>query len=1140
MIKRNIPKNIIPSERLQEYSFTASHSINVTTAPTIRDTIYDSTNMQVNLDGSLSIRKPLQFKQKWVTDYMGNTYKTIYSGYLFDGVTYLHIQKHLYSNSIRINCGKSYSEAYMNSLDIYTTSETNIIASSNSIPAICKDIKITNTVNSTILSGILFNLVEFAGGSFNTADDAISENYQYRYLKIVKDSETDVFKIIFIEPEMPTINASDTISINYNTTADYVYSLTDNYSAQAVSVAAILPYVSKNQVTTISRGLKVKNILKSEDFITFSALRDPKAWIPLILKAFINVKEDSGNYYCTWEKSYDGVIWQEVPEFTKYFSTVDVAIVDNTNSYQGLEDTFVNTRIVKYTMLNAHSEEDMLYSRPDVLILQDANDSATYRFSIVSLYKASDEIFTRHSITKENALISSKNEKVSAKLSIYYKINPYETYDEENISFETHLVKLSENRAEGISELSEENIKTTKEFLVDASSGKLLKIDVEFPNLSLETGFAAQSINAAFCLKYFGKLVDEFKDFVIVSYNNTFVKSNVITNSDSYFITVTGENGWDFTYKTNNERSYFDVNLYRAMPLDYITLKNFIKTVPSVPTLIDMPEYINFSFAKEFKEAVLDTLINVGCPYTESAEGLSAGVPINFKYCGLTVQAYAENTLFTKADANIVLDLMGYDPDCGNDVLRTSKLIAWKNVENDCDFVRIPNEYSEEWLQYFLDIKNTTVHKSNPYLGYVSGIKFDGISQTLRKGDGTYLEFTPTAEESANKPSLQLGYALWNVIKTNFTELLNTKIPNTVSGNKLYHNHRIFTYGKEFKNCIYVSDVDSFTTPLFNMIDLSATEDSVVTALVPWRDYLIAATENSIHLIKETADGFTSKAINTYIGISEKDSKTCKAILNGLVFKSGTKIYSLQPSVYSSDDSILNISEISKPIANYIEDGELSNFSIVTEQAYYLFIPGDTTLCLCYEFTRKIWTKYVYPVKLINYQIHTVENITVFDDNLNEYYFEKQLNPDVFEYGDILDNSGNITKIPFKFDSGQKADDISKTKQFVESKLILATLNDKDTFPINVDILIDGVEFKQLHFDSSSSGAIWKTNANDILTLGTAIDSDSRNLFNSLRQMLVRYSGKGKSIRHIVSGISNFNFKFYVLYYRYKNTHVKQ
>ena len=63
MIKRNIRKTIAPAEKLKEHSFTAIKAIDVTTAPTLRDNIYDITNMDVNLDGSLSIRKPLIFNK---------------------------------------------------------------------------------------------------------------------------------------------------------------------------------------------------------------------------------------------------------------------------------------------------------------------------------------------------------------------------------------------------------------------------------------------------------------------------------------------------------------------------------------------------------------------------------------------------------------------------------------------------------------------------------------------------------------------------------------------------------------------------------------------------------------------------------------------------------------------------------------------------------------------------------------------------------------------------------------------------------------------------------------------------------------------------------------------------------------------
>ena len=93
MIKRKIPKTVAPAESLREHSFTASRGINVTTAPTIRDDIYDSTNLQLNLDGSMSIRKPLVFSKDFKSFGTPTNGKLIFSEYLFDNKTLFQIHE---------------------------------------------------------------------------------------------------------------------------------------------------------------------------------------------------------------------------------------------------------------------------------------------------------------------------------------------------------------------------------------------------------------------------------------------------------------------------------------------------------------------------------------------------------------------------------------------------------------------------------------------------------------------------------------------------------------------------------------------------------------------------------------------------------------------------------------------------------------------------------------------------------------------------------------------------------------------------------------------------------------------------------------------------------------------------------------
>ena len=77
MIKRNIPKKLIPVENLTEDFTIGASGIDVTSPPTKHSTVYDMENLNVDLDSGVSLRKPLlynsvvdKFPTKSVTGFM--------------------------------------------------------------------------------------------------------------------------------------------------------------------------------------------------------------------------------------------------------------------------------------------------------------------------------------------------------------------------------------------------------------------------------------------------------------------------------------------------------------------------------------------------------------------------------------------------------------------------------------------------------------------------------------------------------------------------------------------------------------------------------------------------------------------------------------------------------------------------------------------------------------------------------------------------------------------------------------------------------------------------------------------------------------------------------------------------------------
>ena len=444
-----------------------------------------------------------------------------------------------------------------------------------------------------------------------------------------------------------------------------------------------------------------------------------------------------------------------------------------------------------------------------------------------------------------------------------------------------------------------------------------------------------------------------------------------------------------------------------------------------------------------------------------------------------------------------------------------------------------------------------------------------------------YTDFDPTLNVKiptkvnssyvSNNITLTLGNFEYFISIQDKNEILKTELGNSTLGNKLYYKKSIYSYGiEEFKNNILVSDTDSFITPLFNIIDLESNSNNIINVLISWRDYLISATDDNLYLISRNSQGFFSKIINTFIGIPKQDRKTCKAILNGIIFKSGLKLFIIEPNPYSTNETILNITEITKPVKNLISETKYDPFAFTTEEAYYLFLPYENyTTCVKYEYARKIWTFYKYPVTLIDYKINNVESITLLGLNGYEYYFEKELeevisppikyDPELIPYCDYIDhyptelidhleisvnlpphiNTQKFVPIEFFLDTGQKTTEINSPKQFVETKIMLGTIENRDFIDMKLDIQIDGMPYKTT-IDANTDSTIWKNQLSDVGTLNTIFNTTGQSNYNLLKQGIFRYSGKGKSIRHIIHGSSKYKFKVFATYYRYKNLRIKK
>lgn len=398
---------------------------------------------------------------------------------------------------------------------------------------------------------------------------------------------------------------------------------------------------------------------------------------------------------------------------------------------------------------------------------------------------------------------------------------------------------------------------------------------------------------------------------------------------------------------------------------------------------------------------------------------------------------------------------------------------------------------------------------------------------------------------------------------------------NSASGNKLYYNRRIFSFGDAtFGTKVFVSHPGSYTTPMSNTLSVNASQDTTVTTVVPWKDYLFVSTPQALYLATQVENGFLTKTVNASIGIPIADRKCAVPTLNGMLFKSGSKVYLMYPNLYAGDDSVANVTTISDPVESVLESS-FSNvtgtsFAFGTNSEYVLMVPeaGAKTTCFKYNYSTRLWNCIRYPIVIEKCVVYSLTDIRIFGRNTAgsycEYHYDKSFKDaygiDAFEnapYGDILSESENgiaddiqkfaagtssaitVTPIEFELDTGQKSDQILTKKQFVETKIVLSTDSHAPAIDMQCTVHVGG-NASIVVKDISTDSAFWKKETGGMVlnTSGTGFgNADAKNV---LRQIVLRYSGKGNSIRHIITGKSLSNFSLYETYVRYKLLNVKQ
>ena len=1139
MIVRNFKKDGHQYQSINEDSFTNKKGIDVTQAPPMRDFVFDATNLDVNLDGSLSLRKPLQV----YSNVSGTgTY------YLYDTVHYVSIVNNLLKvypllDNIQIKLrykGIDYD---------YATHTTGLDIS---------NMLILNTNSSSILYNVKINLSTFLSGV--AYDSELGYTEVDAYLKGFMENGS--FILEYTTPYIANlVREEDSTVFNPNTANYYTYAVKDTYNHTVNSVQGILAY-------TNGTGTKVKHLTETDNYghYIISTLGKDNTNQTMYLKAFCNFNNRASNdveYYCSWEYTGDGESYEQVPEFLtvwqNYQYTKIVRVLDESKLDMSLDASerqyIYNYRyVVPLNIIN--DENDLLTERPDVLKLNSMTGK-TYRFVIYRFSKSNNTVLA----LTINKISNCTAADLPSSYPVFYKKS------------------------------------MTQQQLENEDFNISLKVPLDFDYSSLNVKFIYKSIyDDTVQTATLNNL--SMSSQVSTTYKTVTISANVATTMQSLASTELLYNVKQCKIVLYDDAAFLYTVVYQVVD----ALERLDSSQTTVDTYVTGDSCRSLTYTRDDDDDVFNiswvlnatssTLYEVGTTSTVASAVLSSFSNYNNFRKGNLYWVASDEYILDMGDENPTTDLLEDIVNRGNyefnvDVnlftsSRKSQYSMTANVFNE--YKDIQHNYNDSRNIYYKDICEFNVLA--PYsdsFAYFQGSNGYAIMHTdyyLNDSDAIvdlvqwqYSGGTPSVYNSVEIIQLRTNPNINNidvntaidypiVAKVSFidyvqliddeSDILNTDFVNTVNGNKLYYNYKIYSYGdKEFKNNIYISDSNSFTTSLLNTVTLPMATDSKVTALIPWRDYLIAASETALFLITpQGGNYYTSKIINTFIGIPEADRKTVKAVLNGVIFKSGSKIYSIQPSVYASNDSLLNIIDISKPVAPYILENT-TNFAFTTEQYYFLCMANSSkTTMLKYEYATRIWTKHVYPIIFKDVWMNTIDDIRIISPT-GIYYIDKSIDKirteyttqtfeDLYvQYGDIL-TDGTITPFDFSVDTGQKSYTINAVKQFVETKLIFAIEDTVDTLPLNVDIYVD--QFKKvLHIDNNTSGAFWK-NLDTSLVPGSSFIrlNDTTMPDNIMKQMFLRYSGKGYTIRHVISGRSHSQFKFYVSYYRFKSTSNKQ
>lgn len=1035
-------------------------------------------------------------------------------------------------------------------------------------------VKYTNAQSFQIIdcagnSNIIVNIDQNERGSSISIKDYIENNIS-KFKKSVLDKVIYTFQF---KPNSTTLN--DTMVL-------YLYTLNKNYS---------LFESNETMADLTERVTNVKYALVSKLNVSTN--------VPLVYKALITTQNKVDNYYCTWEYSSDnGVSWNVCQDFIDAhpYDLVDVPVLENTKSNETLESADNYTKIVKCVPFNntTYTNKDLLISRPDVLCVMNPNYSYKYRFTIYNYTfgtdtpsKYSDLQYTTtfkfklgsyHIMSESNVISFSTTSNISCKLGYSFDLTS-------NISLQDCKTTIVANET-----LGRLNFSITPTNYIDVNN---LTHAVKFKIIFFEDGVLLTNLTLN-CVYNYTKHPQMYRFYSgsgpikyteLQPYETLRDLKTPVSEFTQLIFNTTSEEATlqhnDVSYNTLSDISLTTPHKACVSGKKYVfTYKSVFNiynpsNIPQVVHVHQM-EYYNghgqsnltgvtkMTYALNIPNAFLNINID-SSTYDYVGDGVFV-VP-----AFTSVSGYIDFRLegvFPSTDPLTLYNKLY--PSAGKTSAPTFVLSDWlKVLFIQTTFTTLDGTYNVKTADIFLKILQNGDH----YGGQIYTVYAQNYNTNTIIADSTYNNtvdgktikvyncgtFTTDISYRTKAITISSKETLPITTTQNESELLISKHIDVTKGVSLYYNNQIITYlVPKYENYVYVGDADSYIIPMYNTIDLAY--GSKVTCVIPWRSYLIIFTESEIYLAMYDSETgtYNTKLLNTSVGLPMFDRHTPTAMLNSIIFKSGNKVYKLTPNLYSTSDSILNLHCISDTVKEYMPTSPAFNrcFAFSTNDEYFLFgSDSKNTQVLIYSYDKNVWTLQVFTESLNDYSLLSPTDVKVYSSK-KEFYFNKcleELAPKAIEhnlpYGDYLQTDpsilnsisaqtvvedGHCLPIPFKIDFGQKSSNYADAKQFLATRIILETLHSKDTFNFTVDVSTDGTS-RPVHIDVSTDSAIWKTSEQQVGTLNTMFESNNTEITGTLRQLMLKYSGRGRTINHIIKGKSKFNFKLYSLDYKFRN-----